>query len=352
MLSFLINISVVHYLEKNTTSVIDSETILKIQEQYARLLLNDSQRTVIPPRGLTSTESDLPGEGISGLTEWLDGFSLNIFESLNELPDYEGASTPSETGGETLGYSKEELNDMRRSTAEKRLSARSNLEREVESVGLLGLISSERKSNEHDYVQDLMEYASKKSDHLVSTLSKLNSIEIPRYGNNVYQGKVKGISSNEKFADLKGDRKSVDGEVDYFVDNMEPLNKVKTEDISRNVLYEEVESSYPNGVSDPSLKRKRTSSEVISVVRSHMTALQDCYKQELKNNPDLKGRVVVRFVITPEGIVSEASLVSSSLNNSWMENCLLSRIERWKDFPPCDPSYGNMTYRQKFAFGM
>ena len=49
--------------------------------------------------------------------------------------------------------------------------------------------------------------------------------------------------------------------------------------------------------------------------------------------------------------VKDASVVTSTLNSPRMEECILNRIKRWRNFPPCDPSVGDKTYRQSFSFG-
>ena len=133
---------------------------------------------------------------------------------------------------------------------------------------------------------------------------------------------------------------------------METLSEDKTKQVARNVHYETIKSSYLKKESPSnSTKKKRSAKDVIRVVRSHTRSLQDCYKQVLKNNPSLKGKIVVRFEIDQNGVVINSSLVSSTINNPRMENCILMRVKHWRDFSSCDPSFGNITYRQKFSFG-
>lgn len=42
-------------------------------------------------------------------------------------------------------------------------------------------------------------------------------------------------------------------------------------------------------------------------IRSVLPSIEDCYEQELLNDPTLEGRVVVNFLIAPSGVVEEAS---------------------------------------------
>lgn len=75
------------------------------------------------------------------------------------------------------------------------------------------------------------------------------------------------------------------------------------------------------------------SKEVIAkVIKDHQREIKYCYESELNKIPDLAGKVAVLFVIGPDGSVQEANVNETSLNNSNAEQCMLTRIKRWK-FP-------------------
>ena len=350
LFSFCLNISLVVFFKNMDSTEFDSKNITKIQKQYAKLLLESSHQSLISRPEKITNGSGLDLKMITSLTEWVENFDLNIFESLNNLSPEESGLL-AEKNKTPLSYSKEELDALRKSNAEKRFSARSDLERQVESVGLLGLISGKDRDDNFEYVQDLLKYASQNSENLSVVLSKLNSIVVPRQGNNNYNKKSAGIFDYDKFANLKGERISADKEINDLVKNMASVNEVKTNKIARNIQYVDVKSSYLKKQQSSAIKNKRLANDVIRVVRSHMRSLQDCYKQELKNNPNLKGKIIVRFVISPDGVVNNSSMISSTLNNPRMENCILMRVKHWRNFSTCDSSFGNITYRQKFAFG-
>jgi TonB family protein len=71
---------------------------------------------------------------------------------------------------------------------------------------------------------------------------------------------------------------------------------------------------------------------IAKIIRSHQNEIKYCYETELNKNPSLAGKVAVAFTIDPTGAVSEANVTETTLNNSTAENCMLSRIRRWK-FP-------------------
>ena len=58
------------------------------------------------------------------------------------------------------------------------------------------------------------------------------------------------------------------------------------------------------------------------------------YETWLKRNPKLGGRIKIRFTIQPDGSVSNASIVQSSLGNSRFEQNVLRYVRRW-DFGSC-----------------
>jgi TonB family protein len=95
----------------------------------------------------------------------------------------------------------------------------------------------------------------------------------------------------------------------------------------------------------------RDPDQVSKVVNGHNDAIEYCYQKELKRNPTLKGKLVVRFTINPQGKVSSATIVSSTLNSPELEACILRRIQRWDDFGTVDASLGDATFRQVYTFG-
>ena len=95
----------------------------------------------------------------------------------------------------------------------------------------------------------------------------------------------------------------------------------------------------------------RDVAEVSAVVYRHSQAIQYCYEREMKRNPDLKGKVVVRFTILPNGTVTNAQIVTSTLGNENVERCILSRVSRWDDFGVIDSRLGNAIFRQVYTFG-
>lgn len=64
-------------------------------------------------------------------------------------------------------------------------------------------------------------------------------------------------------------------------------------------------------------------------VKGRLKAIQSCYEKELKRNPSLKGKVVVRFTITSAGRASEVEIEENSVGNEAVASCIRTYIRGW-----------------------
>ena len=351
IVSIILNVGTVLVLERTVPTEMSTRAIDRIQEQYAKILLKGETRSSSYFQDRFESNYKLDSQLITGLNRWMDSFTENILETIKDLPEL-NKPVPKLATKETNLPSKEELGAARKYATEKRLASREELEKKVSSVGLLGLISSDARTIDREYVQDLLEYASENSTHLVQVLEKLNSIEVPRYGSNGYLKRLRADGASGEYSALKGGRTTADEAVRKIVENVAPLKSVATKPMKKNVQYEQVPSSYLDKLADAKTRKKtRSAQDVMRVVQSHTRALQDCYKQELRYDATVSGKIVVRFTVDTDGNVKYASLISSTLNSPRMEECIINRIKRWRNFPPCDPAVGDKTYRQSFSFG-
>lgn len=67
-------------------------------------------------------------------------------------------------------------------------------------------------------------------------------------------------------------------------------------------------------------------------VGKHATEVKACYEKELAKDPNLSGKVIVTFTIDATGLVEDAQVSQSTLNNASAESCIANRVRRWK-FP-------------------
>ncbi len=82
--------------------------------------------------------------------------------------------------------------------------------------------------------------------------------------------------------------------------------------------------------------RGSLSREVIRrVIQRHINEVRFCYEQELNQRPDLEGRVMVSFIISPTGAVQSAGVGNTTINNARVEGCIVQAVRRWT-FPAPD----------------
>ena len=73
--------------------------------------------------------------------------------------------------------------------------------------------------------------------------------------------------------------------------------------------------------------------EVIAqYIKTQLGQILYCYERQLSANPDLYGKVAVKFTIASTGQVEYQSIGDSTLKSSPVEGCILSKIAKWK-FP-------------------
>jgi TonB family protein len=90
--------------------------------------------------------------------------------------------------------------------------------------------------------------------------------------------------------------------------------------------------------------------EVIArIVRRHQNEIRYCYERELQRDPNLHGRVAVLWIIDGTGAVAQASIADSSMGNANVENCMLTRIRRWRFPEPRGGGIVRVTYPWIFS---
>ena len=94
-----------------------------------------------------------------------------------------------------------------------------------------------------------------------------------------------------------------------------------------------------DGALDPSLVSKE--------VRTRIGAIKACYERALKRNPNLSGKVKVRWTITAAGTVAAVEIEEDSLGDNEVSSCIKGLVSRWR-FPA--PSGGSVDVVYPFVF--
>jgi hypothetical protein len=70
-----------------------------------------------------------------------------------------------------------------------------------------------------------------------------------------------------------------------------------------------------------------TPAEVNKTVKSRLTALKMCYEKALKDNPSLKGKIILRFAIGKNGRVTSSSIASDYIKDPGVSSCLIEKVK-------------------------
>jgi TonB family protein len=68
-------------------------------------------------------------------------------------------------------------------------------------------------------------------------------------------------------------------------------------------------------------------------VRDSLPELEAVYNESIRRNPDLRGKLIVRFRIDPSGKVQRAESVEGDVRDPAFVNSVLEKIRRW-NFEP------------------
>ncbi len=103
------------------------------------------------------------------------------------------------------------------------------------------------------------------------------------------------------------------------------------------------------GITGPGAGDPQRSPRVLSrITRKHLWDVNDLYSGIVKRNPNVgSGKIVVRYDVNAEGRVTNAAVVSDSVNCAALAGAVLSGISRW-DFPAVNE--GTVTVVQPFVF--
>ncbi len=346
VLSFLFNFLGLNFLVNYYKDKSDDDFIIRIQNHYASRFLAD-----------TYPHQDEPAlsEGYRNLlrsaSEWAESLAEETFDpaKIDEtlpliMPE---PDRPRET-------SFEERNLARESVAARRRRSIAILRDDVKTIGLLGILTTGSGLVQADAVEDILAYADSTAMNLHKKIENVKSLHVPRPGVDFYgQGLGEDKNVYVRARRERARRVLVSGvATDEIVENLAEAREQRVEKTEKLEDIPQETRTYAGLVSQTRPVYERRSVERIRrVVMSHNPAIQDCYRRELKENPDLKGKITVRFAIDPEGYVVEAEIVNSTFHLPRLENCIVRRIARWNDFARVSPEQGIVSIKHTYIFG-
>jgi TonB family protein len=334
--SLLGNFLIIAFLVMNAPQQLSNQDIARIQDRFAKLVLDKHPSAepevkfaeATPVKELPPEKTTAPATSGSVRTSGVRRGSSTTGAVASGSPtgvEGGGVVLPGATGRRT----------------------REQISSDVSRSGILGLLTSNSGLSSGEAAEDVLSGNNVPATNLDEALSKVSGSGLRR-GSAADADKPLG-SGGGNGREVRGGRATNAGGIDALVQG---LGEGRTQGVERSgglevgngePLIEEAEDGKATGTRDRDA--------VAAIVSKHTSAIQFCYQRELKRSPNLKGKMVVRFVITPQGAIESVAILASTLGNPTVENCVVERIKRWDDFGAIDPAKGNTTFRQVYSFG-
>lgn len=97
-------------------------------------------------------------------------------------------------------------------------------------------------------------------------------------------------------------------------------------------LYETSSAKPQLKPADPTVGGNFDKQIIKRIVNQKKAEITQCYNKELQKDPALKGKITIKWTITPDGHVEKIEIVSNELKNDAIAACLTGRIAVWR-FP-------------------
>ncbi len=121
---------------------------------------------------------------------------------------------------------------------------------------------------------------------------------------------------------------------------------VKTESKEKSGKEVAVRVNIRDSLSSPTGTGTIDKSSVASVFSRRKGAIKACYESALKTNPNIKGKVSIKFVIGTAGRVTSVNVVENTTGDGSIGSCISGKVKSWK-FPPA--SGGAVTFSHTFV---
>lgn len=283
------------------------QIIAKMPERFARLILQAPQEKKVEQKGIKI------GRGKGEETEKAE---------VVEKPVKKEIAGTGEGAGEGGGGPKMTAQEARTRIAQRRGAIGAG----IRTKGILGIISGKGVSTRGRGVVDILKYegGGGVTEDIGGVLEKIGGLKTSGGGIGEGIGGEGGIGGG-----LGGSRRGEKGGGGGGVADL--LGGVKGPEIKGLEKKGRVEVSVPTEISgDVAARNVRTSEEIRKVVLENMPGIKYLYTRELKKNPELHGKIIVKFTITTSGNITYCEVVSSTINCPALEQDIVLRIKRWK----------------------
>jgi len=232
------------------------------------------------------------------------------------------------------GPSAVEMIEQRRANEAARTAARRQMENEVGQAGILGVLSTGNSSGSGSSVVDAFISEGTGSGNLEEIISEVSGLAV-----------AEGNEKQTRLGNRTGGRVTTTASVNELLSGIGPAGSTSIG--RKGSISVALETARVSGTGSKAVYR--SSDEISRVINMHSTAIEYCYKRESKLNPNLRGNILVEFVIGINGIVKAVRILKSTIANRSMEDCITGRIRGWR-FKPISQNEGDVIVKQKYIF--
>ena len=114
-----------------------------------------------------------------------------------------------------------------------------------------------------------------------------------------------------------------------LIDNPVPdLELVELESAASSNSASE-EDREPSSIPTQAASAKDRKNMVMQTISKNFSGLKSCYTQGLKQDADMKGKVVMTWDLDARGKVTHAGIEDSQLKNKNVEECMVKQFSEW-----------------------
>lgn len=205
----------------------------------------------------------------------------------------------------------------------------------VAKVGILGALGP--GSTTDKAVADVFNEGKVDSD-IDSTFKKADAVAVANQGDGRARASKGGTDEGVGSAETVGDDKLTGGGTGRKLKKVAVTAEPKRDAPPPTGLVK-------GGAVDVSEGEIEDPNAIAAVIRRRIGAVKGCYDLALKRNPDIKGKVVVKFTIGETGAVVDISIEDNTTGDNGVASCISGRVRNFR-FPK--PKSGKVTVAYPF----
>ncbi len=274
---------------RKPSDVVTDKDIEKIQERYARLVLNQ-------PKPEVKVSEEAAEKGVKK-------------EVVEEKPEEKKETVRVDRERETFI----EKQQRKEASSEERRQKREQIDQQVQSSGIFAAITAAGSSGGLGAsTSDLLGGASE-------SVADIAELKI-----------TKGAFATREVSTEELKKRQGTSAADLTIQKQELGVKEVAQVASATSVN--ISSMPPEISGESSGHADRSQSTIQKIVNRETMRLKRVFEDWLKRDPSLKGNLTIKFIILPSGAVSSVSIVKSTTQNSDFDETIVRYIKRWQ-FP-------------------